>query len=66
LYQGVKIKKVESHILLCGPELELLVVKKKENSTVTTQEKYSMVSNFSIVFKHVKLDLIQSSKENVF
>lgn len=53
-------------MLLCGPELELFVVKKKANSAVTTQEKYSMVSNFSIVFKHVKSDLSQSSEENVF
>ena len=57
---------VALHTLLWGPGLELLVVKKKENSTFTTEEDYSMVSNFSIVFKCVKLDVSQSSEESVF
>lgn len=38
LYKGLK-KKVEFHKLLCGPELELLVVKKKENSHHQQQRK---------------------------
>lgn len=66
MYEGLKINKVAFHTLLCGPGLELLVVKKKENSTFTAEEDYLMVSNFSIVFKRVKLDVSQSSEESVF